>query len=164
MNKLIVIGGDAAGMSAASKVRREQPDREIVVYEKSNYTSYSACGIPYFISGKVKSYRELIVRTPEEFRNKYNIQAKTLHRVLEVDPANKKVKVLDIANNREFWDSYDQLLIATGSRAFCPNITGHDAENVFGISTLKSGVKLESYLENEKPQTAVIVGGCYIGL
>lgn len=164
MNKLIVIGGDAAGMSAASKVRREQPEREIVVYEKSNYTSYSACGIPYFISGKVKSYRELIVRTPEEFRSKYNIQAKMLHRVLEVDTANKRIKVLDIANNTEFWDDYSQLLIATGSRAFCPNIAGQDAENVFGISTLKSGVKLENYLENEKPQAAVIVGGGYIGL
>ena len=68
-DKLVVIGGDAAGMSAASKVRREQPDRQIVVFEKSDFTSYSACGIPYYISEKVKTYEELIVRSPDEFRN-----------------------------------------------------------------------------------------------
>lgn len=163
-NKLVVIGGDAAGMSAASKVRREQPDREIVVIEKSNYTSYSACGIPYFISGKVKTYRELIVRTPEEFRNDYNIKVKTLHKAVGIDTDNKKVKILDIANNTEYWESYNQLLIATGGKAFCPNVAGYDAEGVFGISTLKSGIKLENYIREKNPKTAVIIGGGYIGL
>lgn len=72
-NKLIVIGGDAAGMSAASKVRREQPDREIIVFERGNHTSYSACGMPYYIGKQVESSEKLIARSPEVFRDKYNI-------------------------------------------------------------------------------------------
>lgn len=163
-NRLIIIGGDAAGMSAASKVRREQPEREIVVFEKSQYTSYSACGIPYFISETVKDVEELIVRSPGEFREKYHIDVRTMHLVLEVDTDNKRIRVLDKEKQAESWEEYGQLLIATGGTAFCPDIEGHDAENVFGISTLKSGINLEKYIEWESPKTAVIVGGGYIGL
>lgn len=163
-NTLVIIGGDAAGMTAASKVRREQPDRKIIVFEKSQYTSYSACGIPYFISETVKSADELVVRSPEEFRKKYKIDVRTMHLVLEVDTDNKKIKVLDKEKDKEIWQEYDQLLIATGGHSFCPDIEGQDAENAFGISTLKSGIKLEKYIEDEKPKSAVIIGGGYIGL
>ena len=163
-NKLVVIGGDAAGMSAASKVRREQPDREIVVFEKSDFTSYSACGIPYYISEKVKTYEELIVRSPDEFRTKYKIDVHTQHLVMAVDTDKKRIKVRDKKNDKEFWESYDQLLIATGGKAFCPDVTGYDAENVFGVTTLKSGINIECYIEEKTPKTAVIVGGGYIGL
>ncbi|WP_417357073.1 FAD-dependent oxidoreductase [Flavobacterium sp.] len=163
-NKLVVIGGDAAGMTAASKVRREQPDREIIVFEKSDYTSYSACGIPYFISEKVKTYQELIVRDPETFRSKYHIDVRTQHLVLSVDTDNKKIKVLNKKTGDKFWESYDQLMIGTGGKAFCPDVAGYDSENVFGVTTLKSGINIERYIEDKKPQNAVIVGGGYIGL
>ncbi|WP_417367890.1 FAD-dependent oxidoreductase [Flavobacterium beibuense] len=163
-NKLVVIGGDAAGMTAASKVRREQPEREIIVFEKSDFTSYSACGIPYFISEKVKTYQELIVRDPDTFRNKYHIDVRTQHLVLSVDTDNKKIKVLNKKTDDEFWESYDQLMIATGGKAFCPDVAGYDSENVFGVTTLKSGINIERYIEDKKPQNAVIVGGGYIGL
>src|SRR5690349_19630554 len=109
MDRLVIIGGDAAGMTAASKVRREQPEREIIVFEKSTYTSYSACGIPYFISEVVPSYQELIVRSPETFRNEYNIDVRTQHKVVEVDTDNKLVKVLDLVKQTEFWQEYGQL-------------------------------------------------------
>ncbi len=164
MSKLIIIGGDAAGMTAASKVRREQPDREIVVFEKSRYTSYSACGIPYYISEIVETIDELIVRGPEVFREEYNIDVRTLHKVLEVDTDNKRVRVLDKENKTEFWEHYGQLLIATGAKAFCPEVEGYAKEGIFGISTLKSGIKLENYIEEKKPKNAVIIGGGYIGL
>ena len=164
MSKLIIIGGDAAGMTAASKVRREQPDRDIVVFEKSRYTSYSACGIPYYISEIVETIDELIVRGPEVFREEYNIDVRTLHKVLEVDTDNKRVRVLDKENKTEFWEHYGQLLIATGAKAFCPEVEGYAKEGIFGISTLKSGIKLENYIEEKKPKNAVIIGGGYIGL
>lgn len=163
-NTLVIIGGDAAGMSAASKVRRAQPDRNIIVFEKSAYTSYSACGIPYFISETVKDIEELVVRSPETFREKYNIDVRTMHLVLQVDTANKCIKVLDKEKKEESWQSYDQLLIATGGKPYCPDLTGHDANNAFGISTLKSGINIENYIEEKKPNSAVIIGGGYIGL
>lgn len=163
-NILVIIGGDAAGMTAASKVRREQPDRKIIVFEKSAHTSYSACGIPYFISQIVETYQELIVRTPEEFRTQYNIDVRTMHKALEVDTAKKRVRVLDKTAQLELWQDYDQLMIATGGKAFCPDVSEYPQVGVFGISTLKSGIKLEAYLEEYRPRTAVIIGGGYIGL
>ena len=162
--KLVVIGGDAAGMSAASKVRREQPDFEIIVFEKSEFTSYSACGIPYFISGKVENLEELIVRSPSEFVKKYKIQVKTLHEVLEVDTDNNKVLVHNYNDKTQFWESYDQLLIATGGKAFCPDVKNHTADGIFGIQTLNSGKKVDAFITKHEPKKAVIVGGGYIGL
>ncbi len=163
-DKLVIIGGDAAGMTAASKVRREQPGREIVVFEKSQYTSYSACGIPYYISGIVETYQELIVRSPETFRDKYNIDVRTLSLVTEVDTESKRVRVYDKNSRNDYWESYDQLLIATGAKSFCPDVPGYTDDGVFGISTLKSGIKLESHIQEKKPERAVIIGGGYIGL
>jgi NADPH-dependent 2,4-dienoyl-CoA reductase/sulfur reductase-like enzyme len=165
MDNLVIIGGDAAGMSAASKVRRVHKDKPILVFEKSAYTSYSACGIPYFISGLIDSVDELVRRSPEEFRTKYNIDVRTEHLVLEVDTNGKRIRVLDKQNNTEFWQPYGQLMIATGGKAYCPkDITGYDADNVFGVTTLKSGINIENFIETQKPQTAVIVGGGYVGL
>lgn len=165
MDTLVIIGGDAAGMSAASKVRRVHKDKPIIVFEKSAFTSYSACGIPYFISGLIESADELVRRSPDEFRTKYNIDVRTEHLVLEVDPNAKRIRVRDKVNNTELWQPYGQLLIATGGKAYCPkDITGYDAQNVFGVTTLKSGINIENYIEKERPQTAVIVGGGYIGL
>jgi len=98
-NTLVIIGGDAAGMSAAAKVRRVHKDKKILVFEKSAYTSYSACGIPYFISGVIESADELIRRSPQEFREKYDIDVKTEHLVQQVDTAGKRIRVLDKQNN-----------------------------------------------------------------
>ncbi|HEU4497660.1 MAG TPA: FAD-dependent oxidoreductase [Flavobacterium sp.] len=161
--KLVVIGGDAAGMTAASKVRREDEAAEIIVFEKSEYVSYSACGIPYFISGKVASADELVVRTPKEFK-KLHIDARILHEVLEVDAPSNRILVKNIKNGTEFWETYTHLLIATGGKAFCPQVENRDAYGIFGVSTLKSGIEIEAFLKKEKPKKAIIIGGGYIGL
>lgn len=162
--KLVIIGGDAAGMTAASKIRRENKNCEIIVFEKSEYVSYSACGIPYFISGKVTSSEELIVRTPEEFIKKHNIDTRILHEVIEVDTDNNQVLVHKSEDKTQFWETYDKLLIATGGKAFCPDVENRDADGIFGISTLRSGMKVDHFIKTKKPKTAVIVGGGYIGL
>ncbi|RZK11032.1 MAG: CoA-disulfide reductase [Flavobacterium sp.] len=162
--KLVIIGGDAAGMSAASKVRRENPGYEIIVFEKSGFTSYSACGIPYFISGKVGTYEELIVRSPEEFIQKYKIDVKLFHEVIEVDTQNNQVLVRNLEDRTQFWESYEQLLIATGGKSFCPEVENREADGVFGVQSLKGGIRLNHFIKKNKPKTAVIVGGGYIGL
>lgn len=162
--KLVIIGGDAAGMTAASKIRRENKNCEIIVFEKSEYVSYSACGIPYFISGKVTSSEELIVRTPEEFIQKYDIDTRVLHEVIEVNTDKNQVLVHKSDDKTQFWESYDKLLIATGGKAFCPDVENRDADGIFGISTLRSGMKVDNFIKNKKPKNAVIVGGGYIGL
>lgn len=162
--KIVVIGGDAAGMSAASKIRREQPDFVIIVFEKSEFTSYSACGIPYFISGKVENLEDLIVRSPSEFIKKYKIDVKILHEVLELDTDNNKVLVHNYSDKTQFWETYDELLIATGGKPFCPDVANHTADGIFGIQTLNSGKKVAAYISEHQPKNAVIIGGGYIGL
>ncbi|MFA5701141.1 MAG: FAD-dependent oxidoreductase [Desulfuromonas sp.] len=162
--RVVIIGGNAAGMSAASKIRREQPERDILVLEKTAYTSYSNCGIPYFIGGMIKEVDRLVVRSPEEFREKYNIDVRTGHEVIEIDLGAQRVKVQEREAARVTEESYDQLLIATGARPFCPQVEGMDAAGIFGLSGLASGINIQEFLTNKSPQNVVVVGGGYIGL
>jgi len=162
--KLVVIGGDAAGMSAASKVRREQPDREIVVFERGRHTSYSACGMPYFIAGQVSDSDQLIARKPEVFREKQNIDVRINHEVIKIDVDNKKIEVTNIQENSTFWESYDELLIATGASPIRPDFEGIGSDGIFGLSTLQTGIDVFEYIEKHSPKKAVIVGGGYIGI
>lgn len=162
--KLVVIGGDAAGMSAASKVRRAQADREIVVFERGKHTSYAACGMPYYIAGQVRASDQLIARKPEVFREKQNIDVRTHHEVIKIDVESKKVEVRDILQDSTFRESYDELLIATGASPIRPDFEGIGSDGIFGLSTLQTGIDVFEYIEKHSPKKAVIVGGGYIGI
>ncbi len=162
--RLVVIGGDAAGMSAASKVRRERPEMEIIVFERSPHTSYSACGLTYYLGKVVDDADRLVSRPPEVFREKYRIDARVCHEVREIDSGGARVRVRDIKGGREFWEAYDHLLIATGASPVCPELPGTDAAGIYGLSTLESGLVLRRAVDGRQPKRAVIVGGGYIGL
>ena len=162
--KLVVIGGDAAGMTAASKIRREQPDWEIVVFERGNHTSYAACGLPYYIGGKVETKEQLIIREPHVFQEKQDIDARIRHEVMEIDCRQKRVKVNNTDKQEEFWESWDDLLIATGASPIIPKLGNTDAGGVFALSTLQSGINVFNFVKEKKPVKAVIVGGGYIGV
>ena len=163
-DRLVVIGGDAAGMSAASKVRRVQKDREIVVFERGYHTSYAACGMPYYIAGQVEDSDRLIARKPEVFRKKQNIDVRVRHEVIRIDTTDKIVVVNDLEKGEEFREGYGELLIATGAIPVKPDLPGMDAKGVFSLSILQTGIEVYKYIESIKPQTAVIVGGGYIGI
>jgi len=162
--KLVVIGGDAAGMSAASKVRRENPGRKIVVFERGNHTSYSACGMPYYIGGQIQSEENLIARQPEVFREKQNIDVRIRYEVIEIDVDHKRVKVKNLDNEESFWETWDDLLIATGASPIVPKMDNVDAGGVFALSLLQSGIDVFNFIEKKKPAKAVVVGGGYIGI
>ncbi len=161
---LVVIGGDAAGMSAASQVRRNDPEREIIAYERGEYTSYAACGMPYLVAGLVARPEQLIARRPEVFRERQNIQTLTRHEVTEIAPQGQRVRVRRLEDGHEFWRPYDDLLIATGALPIVPELEGARAEGVFCLKDLASGIALARYVEQRQPRRAVIVGGGYIGL
>ncbi len=163
-NKLVVIGGDAAGMTAASKVRRTQEDREIVVFERGWHTSFSACGMPYFIAGEVSDADRLVARAPEVFRAKQNIDVRTRHEVVRIDVDDRSVVVRDLEHHREFRESWGELLIATGASPIRPDVPGIDAEGVFSLSILQTGIDVHAYVEERSPRSAVVVGGGYIGI
>ena len=160
--KLVVIGGVAAGMSAASKAKRTNKDLEVKAFEATGYVSYGACGLPYFVQGLVKTADDLVARTPEKFA-KQGIGAFVHHRVLEIDHENRKVKVADLQNKREFWEPYDYLMISTGASSIRLPVDGADLDGVFTVKVVEDGIAIRKALE-EGPKKAVIVGGGYIGL
>jgi NADPH-dependent 2,4-dienoyl-CoA reductase/sulfur reductase-like enzyme len=163
--RLVVVGGDAAGMSAASQARRRRgpDDLEITAFERGNFTSYSACGIPYFVGGVVSDFDSLITRTPERFREKYSIDARTRHEVVGIDLDRRAVRVRP-EDAAETWFEFDQLVVATGAMPIRPRLPGADAPNVFGVQVLDDGAAVASALERDEPKRAVVVGGGYIGL
>ena len=160
---LIVIGGVAAGMSAAAKARRTDRDLEILVFETGPFISYAACGMPYLIAGDIADHHDLIVRTPEQM-GKQGIQVHTHHQVMSITPRSQTVTVHDLRDNREFVQYYDKLVIATGARPVEPPLRGHNLKGVFGLRSLTSGLAMQHFLREEQPRCAVIVGGGYIGV
>ncbi len=164
--RLVVIGGDAAGMSAASQARRLRgpEDLEIVGFERGYYTSFSACGIPYFVGEVVKDLDDLIVRKPEEFHTRQAIDVAIRHEVTAIDLDARRVHVRDLESNNELVEGFDMLVIATGAQPIRPPLVGVDAGGVFGVQVLDDGVAIDRFIQTQKPRRAVVVGGGYIGL
>jgi NADPH-dependent 2,4-dienoyl-CoA reductase/sulfur reductase-like enzyme len=162
--RLVVIGGDAAGMSAASQARRRRnPDElEIVAFERGRATSYSACGIPYWISGAVEREEQLVSRSPEQHRrNGIDVRIRT--EVVAIDLEARTVSARDLENGREYDEPWDDLVYATGSVPMRPPVPGIDAPGVYGVQTLDDGAALRAALD-AGARRVVIVGGGYIGL
>lgn len=162
--KVVIIGGVAAGMSAASKLKRNLKDQvDIIVYEKGGEVSYGACGIPFYISDHIKQGKELIARTAEEF-SQSGIPIKTYHEVLSVDTDQKTVLVKNLHTGEKFTDSYDKLVIGSGAavRHFPP--FDKQYENLFEIRDVADGTRVKTALQNENNKNVVIVGAGFIGL
>jgi NADPH-dependent 2,4-dienoyl-CoA reductase/sulfur reductase-like enzyme len=143
---------------------RSPDDLEIVAFERGPHTSYSACGLPYLAGRVIEDEESLVVRSPNEFREKQSIDARVRNEVLSIDLANRQLRVAELDSDREFDEPFDLLLIATGTEPFRPPIEGIDAPGVFGLGTLQSGIDFRRALDTDKPERAVIVGGGYIGL
>src|SRR5919112_4262964 len=160
--RLVVIGGDAAGMSAASQARkrRSTDDLSIVAFERGRATSYSACGIPYWIAGTVGSEAELISRTPEQHRAN-GIDVRTRHEVVGIDLAARAVAVRDLEAGRDLSEPFDSLVYATGSVPMRPPVEGIDAAGVYGVQVLDDGVALRAELDRGHARRVVVIGGGY---
>lgn len=160
---IVIIGGDAAGMSAAMQIVRNSEGHQITVFEKGEITSYGQCGLPYVISGDVQSTDDLIARDPETFREKYGIDVRTKHHVTSVDCDHKRVYGKSLDRGEEFEHHYDRLLIATGASPILPPWEGSDLP---GIHTLKTIPDLHDMMKdlNGDVKQVTIIGGGYIGL
>lgn len=182
----VVIGGDAAGLSAASKLKREAPDREVIVFEKGNWVSYAHCGMPYYVKGEVPSLTDLLSLSPEDIAER-GIDLRRQHKVTAIHPEQKSVSVE--TDSQQFTQSYQELLIATGARAISSPLPGATLDGVFTMHSMNAAAALRAYLDPpgnvtphsngaeyvdesrvEKyarmptPTTAVIIGGGYVGV
>jgi NADPH-dependent 2,4-dienoyl-CoA reductase/sulfur reductase-like enzyme len=161
--RLVVVGGDAAGMSAASQARRLDPDLEIVAFERSAYASYSACGEPYHVAGLVDPIERLVARRPERFAEA-GIELRTRHEVRAIDTEGRTVKVTNLETGEELESPWDKLMVATGAHPLRPrSIEGLDLPGVFALRTLEDAVALRA-LADQGIDRAVVVGAGYIGL
>ncbi|MET9534820.1 FAD-dependent oxidoreductase [Streptomyces sp. NPDC006649] len=163
--RLVVIGGDAAGMSAASQARRLRgpEELEITAFERGHFTSFSACGIPYWVGGEVGERDDLVARTPGEHRER-SIDLRMRTEVTEIDVAGQRVHARDLESGAAGWTPYDKLVIATGARPVRPALPGIDAPGVHGVQTLDDGQALIDTLRTASGRRAVIVGAGYIGV
>jgi NADPH-dependent 2,4-dienoyl-CoA reductase/sulfur reductase-like enzyme len=164
MTTIVVVGGDAAGMSAASKVKRELEDADVIVFEKSETISYSACGMPYWIAGVVDSEERLLVMSPEKARAKRGLDVRIHHEVTHIDRAAKTIEGINHATGATFSQPYDKLMIATGARAVIPPIPGMDLPGVFTLRAFADSQRIQRYLAEYEPTHAVVIGGGYIGI
>src|SRR5438067_7957966 len=162
--RLVVIGGDAGGMGAATAARRLRPDLDIVALEKGDFTSYSACGIPYLVGGDVHRLDDLVARTPQQLRENHRIDVRLRHEAMAIDVDRREVEVRDHDHARTFRVPFDQLLVATGSRPKRPDLPGIDGDNIFGVQTLSDGQRLIDRIGSALPARVVVIGGGYIGL
>ncbi|OLZ40581.1 pyridine nucleotide-disulfide oxidoreductase [Natrinema saccharevitans] len=158
----VVIGGDAAGMSAASKAKREDPEREVIVFEKGEWVSYAACGMPYYVKGAVDDLDDLVTVTPEAFREERDVDLRTGAEVVDIDREGRTVTVE--TDDETYEQPYDDLLVATGASAIEPPFDGMDLEGVFTIHDMDEADAIETYVTEESPGTAAIVGGGYVGI
>jgi NADPH-dependent 2,4-dienoyl-CoA reductase/sulfur reductase-like enzyme len=162
--QFVVIGGVAAGMSAASAVKRNDPTIDVIVLEKGEFISYGSCSLPYYISDIIKDYHQLIAVTPEQAKQERNIDVWIKHEAMAIYPEKHTVAVLNRETGEEKTLNYDSLMIATGGTPIAPPIPGIDLPNVLQIRTLTDGMKMKQYIAEHAPKKAVIIGGGYIGL
>jgi NADPH-dependent 2,4-dienoyl-CoA reductase/sulfur reductase-like enzyme len=156
---LVVIGGVAAGLSAAARARRLDPRLEIIVLEKGPDISYGACGLPYFVEGRVKDAAGLVVYTPEYFRKERKIDVRTNTRVVSISHPRREL-VLDCGARVP----YEKLVIATGARCDTLGIAGADQPHVFTLHTLRDAERMRTFVREQKPRNAIVIGAGYIGV
>ncbi|QSW99748.1 FAD-dependent oxidoreductase [Haloterrigena alkaliphila] len=178
----VIVGGDAAGMAAASKARREDSDLEIVVFEKGEWVSYGACGLPYYVKGEIQSLEALVSVTPQEFREERDIDLRTGHEVVAIDPDERTVTAE--SDDGDVVQPYDHLLLATGAESVVPPIGGVDLEGVYTLGSMSDGKELREYVARARSDESfqqpdrgpacryledctgpvAVVGGGYIGI
>ena len=162
--RIVIIGAVAAGTSAATEIRRNNKEAEIIIYDKDGYISYAGCGMPFYISGEVENFSDVVPRDAKFFKEKHNTDINIVHEVLSVNPDNKTLKVKNLLTGDILEDSYDKLIISTGAFSVMPDLKGSDRENVFLLRNINDMNGIKNFIEAKKPKSAVIIGSGFIGL
>lgn len=163
MEKIIIIGGVAGGMSAATRLRRLKENAEIIIFEKDPYVSFANCGLPYYVSGEISERDSLIVQTPESLSARFNLNVRPFHEVIEINSEKKTVLVKN--NEGSFEETYDSLILSPGAKPFIPPIKGlEEADNAFSLRNVPDLDEIMNNLDQKNPKKATVIGAGFIGL
>lgn len=162
--KILIVGGVAGGASAAARLRRLDENAEIIMFEKDGYVSFANCGLPYYIGGEIKDKRLLTLQTPQSFRSRFNIDVRINSEVISIDTRNRTVKVKDSSSDKTYEESYDRLILSPGAAPVVPQSLKTDSRRVFTLRNIPDSYAIKEFIDNDKPSSAVIIGGGYIGV
>ena len=162
--KVVIVGGVAGGATAAARIRRLDEQAEVIVFERSGYISYANCGLPYYVGGVIEDPEDLTLQTPESFWKRFRIQMKVRHEVTAIHPDRKTVSVRNLETGEDFEEAYDQLLLSPGAKPVWPELPGMDSERLFTLRTVEDTFRIKEFINQNRPKSAVMVGGGFIGL
>lgn len=162
--KIIIVGGVAGGATTAARLRREDENAEIIMFERGEYISYANCGLPYYIGGVIEERENLFVQTPEAFYQRFKVDVRVLNEVISIVPESKTVNVKDLRTGKEYSESYDKLVLSPGAEPVRPNLPGIDSEGIFTMRNVSDTDKIKSFIDNHKTKSAIVVGAGFIGL
>lgn len=162
--KTIIIGGVAGGASAAARLRRLDEKAEIIILEKGEFVSFANCGLPYYIGGEITDREELTLQTPESFKARFNIDVRIFNEAVKINPEENTITIKNLQNGESYTEKYDNLILSPGAEPIIPNIKGIESANVFTLRNIPDTLKIKHYIDTEKPESAVVIGGGYIGV
>lgn len=163
MNKTVIIGGVAGGASCAARLRRLDETAQIIILERGDYISYANCGLPYHVGGVIPSRDALLVQTPQAMKQKFNIDVRVRNEVMSIDRNKKTVTVKKLDNGETYEESYDTLVIATGSSPLRPPIPGIDSSRIQTLWTVNDTDRIRLAVMQQHAKTAAVIGGGFIG-
>ena len=161
--KVVIIGGVAGGATTATRLRRLDEDAEIILFERGEHISFANCGLPYYIGDVIKSEEDLLVQTPEKFKERFNIDVRIKQGAIKIDKKNKQVEIRKNDTEETYFETYDKLVLSPGAEPINP-FKEVKSDRIFTIRNVNDAEKVKTFIENNNPQSAVIVGGGYIGV
>ncbi len=162
--KLVIVGGVAGGAAGATRARRVDEKAEIIMFERGEHVSFSNCGLPYYIGKEIEERDELFVTSKQKFKSRFNIDVRTMQEVIAIDRTQKRVQVMDHAGGETYFETYDKLILSPGARPIRPPLPGVEQENIFTLRDVRDTDRIVNYMEGNSVESAVVVGGGFIGL
>jgi NADPH-dependent 2,4-dienoyl-CoA reductase/sulfur reductase-like enzyme/rhodanese-related sulfurtransferase len=162
--KLVIVGGVAGGATAGARARRISEEAEIVIFERGEYISFANCGLPYYIGNVIQKRDDLLLATPEAFKERYNIDVRIFSEVVDIDAKEKSIKVKNMHTGKIFQEHYDKLILSPGAEPIKPPLEGIDLENIFHLRNIPDSDRIKKLIDEKNPRHAVVVGGGFIGL
>ena len=162
--RILIVGGVAGGASAAARLRRLDETAEIIIFERGDYISFANCGLPYYIGGDIKNRDDLLLQTPESFKQRFNVEVRVRNEVTGIDSENKQINIKNLSTGETYTESYDKLILSPGAEPVRPPIPGIDSDRIFTLRNVPDTDLINDFIDKHKPKRAVIVGAGYIGL